>query len=168
MSLELDVRHLGGAHRAAAEQGVRVAAHEVTRVQTWTRDIIRDNMTLQTYSNIFWQGELLPQPPDTECGGGGVVGGVWLHHGDPQLGAGGGEVVRGGGAHDAAPHHHHVVVAAVLEVVQVSVGATGHTPHTGPGVADVGEESCHVRTPGRIRREYPQVLLMTSLFHYPF
>ena len=136
-------------------------------VQTWTRDIIRDNMTLQTYSNIFWQGELLPQPPDTECGGGGVVGGVGLHHGDPQLGAGGGEVVRGGGAHDAAPHHHHVVVAAVLEVVQVSVGATGHTPHTGPGVADVGEESCHVRTHGRKSREHPQVLLMTSLFHYP-
>ena len=137
-------------------------------VQTWTRAIIRDNMTLQTYSNIFWQGELLPQPPDTECGGGGVVGGVGLHHGDPQLGAGGGEVVRGGGAHDAAPHHHHVVVAAVLEVVQVSVGATGHTPHTGPGVADVGEESCHVRTPGRKSREHPQVLLMTSLFHHPF
>ena len=136
-------------------------------VQTWTRDIIRDNMTLQTYSNIFWQGELLPQPPDTECGGGGVVGGVGLHHGDPQLGAAG-EVVRGGGAHDAAPHHHHVVVAAVLEVVQVSVGATGHTPHTGPGVADVGEESCHVRTPGRKSREYPQVLLMTSLFYHPF
>ena len=75
-----------------------------------TRHIIRDNMTLQTYSNIFWQGELLPQPPDTECGGGGVVGGVWLHHGDPQLGAAG-EVVRGGGAHDAAPHggeHAHL------------------------------------------------------------
>ena len=106
-----------------------------------TRDIIRDNVTLQTYSNIFRQGELLPQPAHTEGGGGGVVGGVGLHHGHPQLGgAGAGEVVRGGGAHDAAPHHHHVVVGAVLEVVQVSVGAMGHTPHPGPGVAGVGEE----------------------------
>ena len=92
----LYLRNIALADIKVAKYTPRVVSHEVPG--------ILPNL------NVLPERELLPEAAHGEGGGGGVVGGVWLYHSQPEGGVPGGQPVGGGGAHDPSAHNENIVV----------------------------------------------------------